>query len=56
MNLVKVSANRIGSGIAQRDEAIKVGARGASKLIYTKGRHSIKGNERALAVVKTLTR
>jgi DNA-binding PadR family transcriptional regulator len=42
--LVKNAANKIKSGIEQRDEAIKVGAAGASTLIYDGKRLKLPGD------------
>lgn len=41
--LLKDSANLIGFGLEQRDEAIKLGARGATTLLFLKGKFIIPG-------------
>ncbi|MEM2674865.1 MAG: DUF4443 domain-containing protein [Candidatus Hadarchaeales archaeon] len=41
--VVRGAANRVRKGVEQRDEAIKAGAKGATVLIFRKGRFEIPG-------------
>ena len=42
---LKDSANLIGFGLEQRDEAIKLGAKGATTLLFSKGKFIIPGTD-----------